>query len=323
MKGLKKQQGFAMLASMSIVLGVVVAGSMWVAEESAKRRILNNSESFYQRVIYLRTQIHAFVNDRYLEGHRINGAAIFPHRLGALEPKYIPTCSSADNQKGFCMLVNQTPWGMIEDSDYRVVAIPKDDGSGVSHYRAEFDIKLPDKNAVALKYERQVTLAMLAKVPNVFYDDTNNILTVRIDRPDKAFGYESLVKRSGDDSTLLGDWDVGGNHAIVNTRDITIRNSDNTQKIVSRGLSDIATLKHGEWLDKPSCPEGTTARIWLALGYIEVTNQYTLTGSQKPFINNETTTQWQIGLVVRLKENSTGRLEISNAGEILAITQCK
>jgi hypothetical protein len=323
MNSINKQKGFAMLASMSIVLGVVVVGSMWVAEESAKRRILTNSESFYNRIIYLRTQVHAFVNDRYLEGHRINGPAIFPNRLGALEPKYIPACTTADNQKGFCMKVNQTPWGEIGERDYRVVPVPKDDGSGVSHYRAEFDVKLPDRDSVALKFERQTTLTMLAQVPNIFYDDANNILTVRIDRPDKAFAYESLLKRSGDDSTLLGDLDIGGNYAITNAKDVTIRNSDGTQKIVSKGLSQTYLLKHGDTVKKPSCPSGTTAKIILGLGSISVKKEFELTGSQRPYLIEDNARDWKVGLAIRVKNLNDGQYDVRNDGEIITIVKCE
>ncbi|EGU37418.1 hypothetical protein [Vibrio scophthalmi] len=323
MKGLKKQQGFAMLASMSIVLGVVIVGSMWVAEESAKRRILTNSESFYNRIIYLRTQVHAFVNDRYLEGHRINGAAIFPNRLGALEPKYIPTCTNEDNQNGFCMKVNQTPWGEIGETDYRVVAVPKDDGSGVSHYRAEFDVKLPDKDSVALKFERQTTLAMLAQVPNIFYDDANNILTVRIDRPDKAFAYESLVKRSGDDSTLLGDWDVGGNFAITNAKDVTIKNSNGTQQSVVQGLTKIYTVEHGQWLRKPPCPQGMTLNSTFSITEIQAHRNYTLTGLQRAYLLEESATHLRVGLDAGAKHKSTNAGHTLHLGKVTALLQCK
>ena len=323
MKGLKKQQGFALIASISIVLGVVTIASIKMAEYSSKQRILNNSESFFHRVIYLRTQVHAFVNDRYLEGWGINGAAIFPNRLGALEPKYIPACSDADNAKRFCMKVNQTPWGEIDDRDYRVVGIPKDDGSGISHYRAEFDIKLPAKNDDAFKYERNVTLAMLARVPNIFYDDANNILTVRIDRPDKAFAYESLVKRSGDDSTLLGDWDVGGNFAITNTKELTIRNTNGSQTRVSNKLTDIYTVEHGDWLDKPSCPNGLSPVINPVITSVEPHRDYNLTGGQRAYRLAETADRWQLGLDVLAIHKTSGTKRFLHGGVITALIQCK
>lgn len=146
---------------------------------------------------------------------------------------------------------------------------------------------------------------------------------MRIDRPDKAFAYEGLVKRSGDDSTLLGDWDVGGQRSITNTRDVTIRNANGTQKLVSRGLSNVFTLQHGDFLQKPNCPPGLTPSINLALGYVKIESDYQLVGSQKPYLLSETATRWQVGLELRVKNINTNDFDKKNTGDILAITQCK
>ncbi|WP_322805335.1 type II secretion system protein (plasmid) [Vibrio alfacsensis] len=321
MKSLHKQQGFALIAGLLIVIAVLSIGSIQFSQYLSKKRILNNTESFFNRVVYLRTQIHAYANDHYLQGHGINSPSIFPARLTDLEGTYVPACSTADNKNGLCMKVTQTPWGEIAASDYRRALVTSP--SGANYYRAELDLKLPAKDDAALKYERSATLSLLAQLPNIVYDDARNLITVRIDRPDKAFAYESLVKRSGDDSTLLGDWDVGGDFSITNTRDVTIRNSNGTQKLVSRGLSNVFTVNHGDMVKKPDCPTGTTPSINLALGYVRIEGNVQLVGSQKPYLMSETATEWQVGLVLRVKNLITGAYEIENTGEILAITQCK
>ncbi|EHD1698874.1 type II secretion system protein [Vibrio vulnificus] len=323
MKTLRKQGGFALIAGLLIVITVLSLGSIQLSQYLTKKRILNNTESFFHRVLYLKTQIHAYANDHYLQGHAINGPTIFPRRLLDLEGGYIPTCSTVDNQNGRCMKVTQTPWGEIATSDYRVLPITSP--SGATYYRAELDLQLPDKNDPALKYERNATLSLLAQVPNIVYDDARNRITVRIDRPDKAFAYEGLVKRSGDDSTLLGDWDVGGQRSITNTRDVTIRNANGTQKLVSRGLSNVFTLQHGDFLQKPNCPPGLTPSINLALGYVKIESDYQLVGSQKPYLikSGTTSTRWQVGLVLRVKRLDTNTFGELNTGDILAITQCK
>ncbi|HDY8011555.1 TPA: type II secretion system protein [Vibrio vulnificus] len=321
MKTLRKQGGFALLAGLLIVIAVLSIGSIQYAQYLSKKRILSNTESFFNRVLYLKTQIHAYANDHYLQGHAINGPNIFPARLTDLEGTYVPACNLADNQQGLCRKVTQTPWGEIGASDYRraLVTAP----SGASYYRAEIDLKLPEKDDVALKYERSATLSLLAQLPNIVYDDARNLITVRIDRPDKAFSYESLVKRSGDDSTLLGDWDVGGDFSITNTRDVTIRNANGTQKLVSRGLSNVFTLQHGDMLQKPDCPTGLTPSINLALGYVKIEGDFQLVGSQKPYLLSENPTHWQVGLELRVKNLITHDFDKKNTGEILAITQCK
>ncbi len=316
-----KQQGFAMIASMLIGLTVLGLGCIYYSQYLTKQRIVRNADSFYNRVLYLKTQIHAYANDRYQDGWSIDGSAIFPIALSDLEGDYVPTCSSADNEQGFCMAVNQTPWGEIAYDDYRVVGVPDDETA--EYYRAEIDLHLPDKDDDALKFEREATLSLFAQLPNIVYDDDENLVTVRIDRPDKAFAYEGLVKRSGDDSELLGDWDVGGDYSVTNARDYTIRNSDGSQKIVSRGLVELYSLENEDRLKKPACPTGTQPQIKLALGYIKITNEYELTGSQKPYLIETTDTDWQVGLKIRVKRLSSDEFETITTGEILAFTQCK
>ncbi len=74
---------------------------------------------------------------------------------------------------------------------------------------------------------------------------------------------------------------LGCGRYITNAHDVTILNSDGTQKIVSQGLVDIYTVQHGDKV-KPSCPEGTQPYIALGLGKIFINKDYQLTGSQKP-----------------------------------------
>ncbi|MGF1894075.1 type II secretion system protein [Vibrio campbellii] len=321
MKPLNKQKGFALMAGMLIVITVLSVGTIQYSQYLSKKRILNNTESFFNRVVYLRSQIHAYSNDRYLQGQPINGPTIFPRRLTDLVGHYVPVCSTTNNKNGLCMKVNQTPWGNIGTSDYRVVKVQPSTGN--HYYRAELDLKLPAKNDPALKYERNVTLSLLAQLPNIVYNDARNLITVRIDRPDKAFSYESLIKRSGDDSTLLGDWDIGGQHSITNARDYTIKNRNGTQSLVSRGLVNVFTVKHGDFIYKPSCPVGLKPNINLSLGYVKITKEYELVGSQRPYLLGETPTQWQVGLVLRVKHIKTQRFDQKHTGEVLALTQCK
>ena len=319
---MKRQKGFALMAGLLLALGVVSIGVVYLAKHVAKERVLNNSESFYNRILYLKQQIHAYASYRYINyGYPIDGKGMFPQRLQDLERDgFFPPCSDADNKKGVCMKVTQTPWGEIGKWDYNVVGVPN--AANPEFYRAEVTLRLPAKSDV-MNLEREATLTLFSQMPNIVYDDTQNTITVRIDRPDKAFSYESLVKRSGDDSTLLDDWDVGGNHSLTNAKDYTIKNSDGSQTLVSRGLVHVFTAHHRDFIDKPSCPAGLQPSINLALGYVQVNKSYQLVGSQHPYLISETPTQWQVGLALRVKNINTQRFGIKNTGEILAITQCK
>ena len=321
---MRKQQGW--VAPLMLGATLVVSAMMLYAVEKSRawqrQQVLDNANSFYNRVVYLENQIKAYVTGHFQMGYPINGEQIFPYDLNMLVSRgYYPACSDTDNQKGLCWKVNQTPWGELDYYDYRIHGYP--DRTNPEYFYVEIKYQLPSPTDPALANELRANRTLLAQLPNGRYDESTHIFTLRIDRPDKAFGYESLVKRSGDDSTLLGDWDVGGLFSITNARDVTIRNSDGTQKVVSKGLVDIVALEHGDKLAKPSCPTGTTPNINLALGTVTIKGDYQLVGSQKPYLMNETPLEWQTGLELRVKEINTNTFDIKHEGEIIAITQCK
>ena len=316
-----KQRGLASVVALAIVAAALTLGIREWSAMLTQKQIQDNSQSFYNRIVYLQTQFHAYMSDQYLSGSGINTQFIFPMKLSDLEGDYIPLCSDEDNKKGLCFKYNQTPWGEITAHDYRLVPLPS--VVNPTHWRAELDMELPPKNDEALKYEREMTLQMFAKMPNIIIDDEKDKITLRIDRPDKAFAYESLVKRSGDDSTLLGDWDVGGNHAITNAKDYTIRNSDGSQQLVSTGLVKILQVNNKDFIDKPKCPEHQQPDLTLSIHTVTITNEYTLTGSIKPYVLSETEQQWQAGLEIRVVLNSTGKAERISTGVMTAFVQCK
>ena len=319
-----KQKGFASIVALIIVAAALIIGIQQWSAMLSKNRIQENNESFYNRIVYLKTQFDAFATDKYTSGTSIQSRLIFPRNLKELEGGYIPECSDADNKNGYCFKYNQTPWGEISDSDYLVTLFThtNDDGSTITYYKASIFIKLPSEDDEALKYDRDITLQLFAKMSGVRYLPERNEIAIEIDRPDKAFGYESLVKRSGDDSTLLGDWDVGGKHSITNVRDITIRNIDGTQRLVSSGLVDIFQVESGTTIYKPSCPQGLVPKLTLNVASTQINNEFTHTGSAKSWIDKETSSSWTVKLAIKSVNNKTGAPEIINNGVISAFIQC-
>ncbi|MGG6325175.1 type II secretion system protein [Vibrio cholerae] len=317
---MKKQKGFILIGTL-IAMTIMGLLAIKASEWAAAVRIKENASSFYNRVLYIQQQFHAYVSDKYQSGTNINSSFLFPYRFADLEGNYIPACSTADNDAGFCMRYNQTPWGDIAPSDYRVV--PVNHSGAPTYYRAELDIKLPDKNNAALTSERNMTLSLFSQLSNIRYDDANNKITLLIDRPDKAFAYDALVKRSGDDSTLLGDWDVGGNYAITNVKDVTIRNSDGTQKGVASRLTDIYTVGHGAWIQKPKCPVGKSVVPSFSITEVLTDRYHTLTGMQRAYMLSDEPTRIQVGLDVGAKRNSNGANVALHLGLVTVTLQCK
>jgi hypothetical protein len=316
---MKKQKGF-MLIGMMLVMGFLTLFVMKYSEYQHKKDIQENARSFYNRVLFLKQQMHAYVTWRYQNGSLINSAAIFPASLADLEGDFIAPCSSADNLAGKCMRYDQTPWGTIASSDYRRVGVPNN--ISPEYYRAEIDIKLPSKTDEAYEFERNATLSLFAQLPNIIYDDANNLITVRIDRPDKAFAYDGLVKRSGDDSTLLGDWDIGGVYGITNARDFLIKADGNNQISVSKRLVTIQNLSHGDVLRKPPCAASLTPQLTLNVAGAQLPDTHKNINAFDAYIDSENGWSWTIGLNVTSTNVSNGKEEITNAGMVTALIQC-
>lgn len=320
-KSLNREKGLSSLAALLIALTITSAFVIYYSQYVQHQRMNQTAEKFYERLLYYRDSIHAYAADRYQAGWGVNTQSIFPTRFSDLEGVYIPTCSVSDNEKGFCERYNQTSLGLIPDSNYSVVPVPN--AASPTHYRAEIVINLPDKTDNNFKFERAAVLQYASQMPNVVYNDASNTLTLLIDRPDKAFAYDALVKRSGDDSTLLGDWDTGGNYAITNLKDLTIRNDDGTQRGVSSRLTDIYTVEHGEWIQKPKCPASKNVVSSFSISEVRTDRYHTLTGMQRAYMLNEDSTSIQVGLDVGAKVISTGANVALHHGLVTVQLQCK
>ncbi|MGF1883925.1 pilus assembly FimT family protein [Vibrio splendidus] len=316
------QRGF-LIVSMLIILGFLAAFGIEWTSALEKNKVKNNAESFYNHVLFLRQQLHAYTTMRYQKGFNINESTIYPSVLSQLVPDFYPACSKADNEAGLCKPYNQTPWGKINSRDYRLVGVGGTP-SKPDFYRAELDIKLPPAGDEAYQYERDATLSLFSHIPSIVFDEPNNLITLRIDRPDKAFAYNGLVKRSGDDSTLLGDWDLGGLFGLTNAKDVTLKARNGAQIPVSQHLVSVTKARHGDWVDKPQCISGQVPQYKLAISSVEVdAHTYTLDGGTRPYLIKETGTRWQVGMSTLVTLNSNHRPTTVTTGEALLIASCR
>ncbi|GAL27729.1 hypothetical type IV pilin PilA [Vibrio variabilis] len=194
--------------------------------------------------------------------------------------------------------------------------------TGFRSYYAKLEFSVPDEGDDLFKTQYNAMHEFLSPISGMTWDDTTNTMTYRIDKADLAFAFDGLVKRSGDDSWLLGDWDVGGRFAITNVRDITIADDSGGQISVSDKLTIIQTGQHGDWVNKPRCPPGQAPELFPSIVEASVGSDYTSTGSQKAYKLAENTTQWQLGLDVIVTRNSDGQRMPLHNGVINALMQC-
>ncbi|CAH1574335.1 hypothetical protein THF1A12_1250001 [Vibrio jasicida] len=246
----------------------------------------------------------------------------FPTNLNDLvtpDEQFWINCTTADEAARRCVRPDYLPWSSLRigyEAGRKTVTI----GSDLRDI-AYAQLTFPLSSTAIQPIYRAKWATELLKVPYA-KALSNGDITVMVYDPLLSQLYDEFLQRDGS-VQLTDDWDVGGDYGITNTKEVTILNSDGTQKVISHGLVDIYTVKHQDWVIKPSCPTGTQPYIALGIGNIYISKEFELTGSQKPYLLSERADAWQVGLEVRVKSLITGDLSIRNEGEVTAFTQCK
>ncbi|WHF58030.1 hypothetical protein OCF84_22065 (plasmid) [Shewanella xiamenensis] len=318
----KRQRGFANIVIMIVGLSVLTMLIMHWQQRSKIMRIQAQVTPFYQNLEYITKQVNAFQIDQIAQGWPPSSAAVFPNTWSDLQPAYLPNCSTTDNNAGKCRKPEQTPWGTSMLMTKINSPVPP---SVTPRYRLQIQIPFPNATSDATRLEHQAVLETLSRFPGSEFNETSNSLFVWVDRIDSGVQQDALVKRSGDDSTLTGDWDVGGNYAITNAKDVTIRNSDGSQRSVGTGVVRAFVGKHNERVSKHKCPANLTPSIIVSIKSIFAQNNANNinTISQSKTYATENSTYWTLGLdyYAQLQGSSTWTLQ--HDGEISAFLICK
>lgn len=258
----QNQKGFANIVMLIVGLSMLMYLMMYGQQRFKIVQIQNVIKPFYQHLEYIKNQVNAYQIDQIAQGWPPSSPAVFPNTWSNLQPAYLPNCSTIDNNAGKCRKPSQTPWGTSMDMARIYSPVPS---SPLHRYRLQIQIPLPNATSDATRLEHQAVLELFGRFPGSEYIEASNSLIVWIDRIDTGVQQDALVKRSGDDSTLTGDWDVGGNYAITNTKDVSVRNSDGTQRRLGAGVVSVLTANHNDRIKKHACPAGLTPRISTAV----------------------------------------------------------
>lgn len=321
MRTLQHQKGFANIVMLIVGLSMLMYLMMYGQQRFKIVQIQNVIKPFYQHLDHIKNQVNAYQIDQIAQGWPPSSAAVFPNAWSNLQPAYLPNCSTTDNNAGKCRKPEQTPWGTSMAMTRISSPIPS---SLLPRYRLQIQIPLPNATSDATRLEHQAVLELFGRFPGSEYIEASNSLIVWIDRIDTGVQQDALVKRSGDDSTLTGDWDVGGNYAITNAKDFTIRNTDGSQRRLGAGTVSTVTAKHNQRITKHTCPVGLTPAITTSIkGIFNETDpnfSFANVGSSRSYTVNSST-YWTVKLDYLATVN--GVVSERHDGEVIVQLICQ
>jgi len=280
---LQRQQGLGMVSMLGVLIafGFISYFIMQMGVETKKATIYAKSKNFYSQLDVIKEALLAYQIDKITQGNV--DPIIFAPNWAALVPHYLPNCSTANSNDGKCRKAEHTLWGATMELTRVTLPLP-------TGFRGlnQIVIPLPPMTA-AFKFEHDVHVATLLKLPFAHYDSAANTVTWQVRQVGEELQHNGLVRRSGDNSKLTGDWDVGGNFAITNAKDVMVRNSDGSQRSLSVGIPPVIA-KHGQRIDKPACPTGLKPTITTSIKGVfnETTSDiaFTNVGSQRSYTVN-------------------------------------
>ena len=252
---LQRQQGLGMVSMLGVLIafGFISYFIMQMGVETKKATIYAKSKNFYSQLDVIKEALLAYQIDKITQGNV--DPIIFAPNWAALVPHYLPNCSTANSNDGKCRKAEHTLWGATMELTRVTLPLP-------TGFRGlnQIVIPLPPMTA-AFKFEHDTHVATLLKLPFAHYDSAANTITWQVRKVGEELQHDGLVKRSGDNSTLTGDWDIGGKFSITNAKDITVRNSDGTHRRLGSGVVQVSTVTHNSRIKKHSCPDGLIPRI--------------------------------------------------------------
>ncbi|WP_299571622.1 hypothetical protein [uncultured Shewanella sp.] len=262
------------------------------------------------------TLIHQFENESLEES---NTKERFPQDLLDLVSEgYAEACSDSDfTITGKCRPINKTPWGdtiTVQTFDADETTSPK--------LKTHLEMTYPLTSVGDSSDRKRIGSIFGQSIPFAVVDSGSNTIKIRVNRSGTSIRSDVYLRRSGEDR-LTGDWDVG-DHALVNTKDVTIRNSDGSQRSLAGGVVRSFTALHEDRVTKHKCPSGFTPNINVSVkGLFHFTdaNQFTSTGAVTAYASS-VNTYWEIRLeYYALMQGDAGWQKL-NDGEVKVDLTC-
>ncbi|QDF68714.1 hypothetical protein FJQ87_18595 (plasmid) [Shewanella sp. SNU WT4] len=314
----RHQRGVVGVLSFLICLSFLSLLFLEFATAKTREQQLSQAAPFYDRMKHIIQQINAYQMDQVGRGlTTVNGLGIFPHAWSLLEPYYLPSCNYSDEQKGLCLPSRKTPWG----TEMQITLAYSADANRFPQMTISIPMQ-PKNDTFAL--ERDAYISALGKLPGTRMDESKNAIQLVISRLDNAIQHDGVVKRSGNNSTLTGDWDTGGKFAITNAKDVMIRNHDGSQRNLATAVIDTFVAKHGDRVNKPKCPTHLKPDIQVAIKGVfphSEANRFNEVSMQKAY-TTPYTNYWVIGLDYYAVNKISSKWVFMHDGEVSVSLRC-
>lgn len=247
---MKKNAGFS-LYEMLIVMLIISIGLMTFIPlyfEKMKKEEAHEYARYINSVVdaLQRYQYHSVTVELVNPGSPLS----WPNDLEGLMANYTglfwTPCSEAEQAQSLCKRPDRILWTTTK-LGYRTKQV-----MGASSI-AYLTVTMPPQNTP----EYHQWLGPLGRLPHARILSGGNV-EIKIQDVMLSKTYRDFLKRDGS-NTLTDDWDVGGDFAIVNAKDVTVRNSDGTQR--SLAGTEFIVANHNDHINKHACPSGLTPSI--------------------------------------------------------------
>ncbi|MFM2666633.1 prepilin-type N-terminal cleavage/methylation domain-containing protein [Vibrio mediterranei] len=319
----RQQRGFGLL---EVVIGVALLAAVaaWAVPQYLEKKKDEAAESFSRDIRFLVDQVHQYQYHKVTkEGKNPNSTGSWPAAVLDVMTEYPGefwnNCTVAAEQDGKCRRPDSVPWSNAKITSQVFFNI-------LVSNSANLVLLIPTHTLVSDTREWTRWTTPLMRLPGAHMDPSGDVGII-LRSSTLALMFDNIVMRNGQ-ATLTDDWDVGGDSAITNVKDITLAGKDPSKNDVQVPVSDklyySRTVQHGDWVAKPSCANGTSPDIHMSIGSKRVdTSRYEYMGTELPFLIEQDTSRWRIGLDIMVRDINTRQPFAINTGTVVVNIGCQ
>ena len=247
---MKREQGYSMY-EMLMAIAIISILMSFIIPLYLKQLERDDTKAYPEYLLTVvsalqRYQYHKVSVDKVNPGSTLSWPASLEYFMSDYNGMFWEACSNTEESKGLCKRPDRIPWTTAK--------LKYEAGTLYGDSYAYLTVDMPTTDTP--EYARWSSA--IARIPHAKIQPDGTI-RIKIQDLNMALYYREALKRDGS-TKLTADWDVGGDFAITNAKDFTIRNSDGSQRSLAAGpMTQVAG--HNELVNKHACPEAFTPGI--------------------------------------------------------------